>query len=402
MNPRLDQLRPYPFERLRALFQSSMPPAGLTPIQLSIGEPRHAAPPFVRQALADNLQGLSSYPATIGREDLRAALAGWLGVRFRLSALDPATQVIPTLGSREALFALAQAVLDPTETDALVLCPNPFYQIYEGAALLGGAQPYFVNVHPEHGYTIDWRDVPREVWPRVRLVYTCSPGNPTGVVMSLEEWERLFELSDRHGFVIAADECYSEIYFDQAQPPLGALEAAQRLGRNDFRRLVVLGSLSKRSNVPGLRSGYAAGDAELMRRFVLYRTYHGSAMSPAVQAASVAAWQDEAHVVENRRLYREKFLLFRDILADTVSLALPAAGFYYWMRTPIDDLEFARRLHAEQNVAVLPGTFLAREAHGVNPGRDHVRIALVSSVTECRDAAERLRQFLQSLNKAGS
>lgn len=400
MNPRLDLLRPYPFERLRALFQGNTPPAGLSAIQLSIGEPRHPAPPFVRQALADNLQGLSSYPATIGREDLRSTLANWLTVRFRLPGLDPASQVIPTLGSREALFALAQAVLDPCDGNALVLCPNPFYQIYEGATLLGGAQPWFVNVDAANDYAAQWDSVPKEVWPRVRMVFTCSPGNPTGVVMDLDEWARLFEQSDRHGFVIAADECYSEIYFDQAQPPLGALEAAQRLGRTDFRRLVVLGSLSKRSNVPGLRSGYAAGDAEIIRRFTLYRTYHGSAMGPAVQAASNAAWQDEAHVVENRRLYREKFKLFRDILSDVADLRLPAAGFYYWMRTPIDDLEFARRLHAEQHVSVLPGTFLAREAHGVNPGRDHVRIALVSSIAECREAAERIHRFLQSLTKA--
>ena len=397
MNPRLELLRPYPFERLRALFQGNTPPAGLAPIQLSIGEPRHPSPPFLRQALADNLGGLSSYPATVGREDLRVTLANWLAVRFRLPSLDPASQVIPTLGSREALFSIAQAILDPGEPDALVLCPNPFYQIYEGAALLGGAQPWFVNTRPDEGYVADWDSVPPEIWSRVRMVYTCSPGNPTGVVMTLEEWQRLFDLSDQHGFVIVADECYSEIYFDQAQPPLGALEAAQRLGRVDFRRLVVMGSLSKRSNVPGLRSGYAAGDAEVIRKFTLYRTYHGSAMSIPVQAASNVAWQDEAHVVENRRLYREKFLLFRDILADTIPLELPAASFYYWMRTPIDDIEFARRLHAEFHVAVLPGSFLARDAHGTNPGRDHVRIALVSSIAECREAAERIRRFLQSL-----
>ena len=400
MNPRLDLLRPYPFERLRLLLQGDTPPPELAPIQLSIGEPRHPSPPFVRQALADGLHGLSSYPATIGREDLRNALAIWLTARFRLSSLDAATQVIPTLGSREALFSLAQAVLDPTEGDALVVCPNPFYQIYEGAALLGGAQPWFLNVRPERGNTSDWSDVPAEVWPRVRMVYTCSPGNPTGVVLSLEEWAELFELSDRHGFVIAADECYSEIYFDQAQPPLGALEAAQRLGRGDFRRLVVLGSLSKRSNVPGLRSGYAAGDADIIRRYTLYRTYHGSAMGPAVQAASLAAWQDEAHVVENRRLYREKFRLFRDILDGALPLQMPAAAFYYWVRTPIDDQLFAKRLHEEENVTVLPGTFLARDAHGTNPGQDHVRIALVSSVAECREAAERIRRFLMRLQDA--
>ena len=401
MNPRLDQLRPYPFERLRALLAGVTPPADRTPIQLSIGEPRHPSPPFVRQALADSLNsGLSSYPATLGREDLRQTLAAWLGSRFRLASIDPATQVIPTLGSREALFSLAQCVLNPLESDALVICPNPFYQIYEGAALLGGAQPWFLNVRPERGYQSDWRDVPAELWPRVRMVYTCSPGNPTGVVMSLEEWADLFELSDRHGFVIAADECYSEIYFDQTQPPLGALEAAQRLGRGDFRNLVVLGSLSKRSNVPGLRSGYAAGDAALIKRFVLYRTYHGSAMSPSVQMASKAAWEDEAHVVENRRLYREKFLLFRDTLADVLPLSLPAAGFYYWVRTPIDDQAFARRLYAEENITVLPGSLLAREAHGFNPGVNHVRIALVSTLGECREAADRIHAFMLRLQQA--
>lgn len=402
MNPRLAELKPYPFERLRALLQSNTPPAELSPIQLSIGEPRHPSPPFVRQALADNLHGLSSYPSTIGREDLRSALAQWLMARFRLPSLDPASQVVPTLGSREALFAIAQTVLDPLERDALVICPNPFYQIYEGAALLGGAQPWFLNVRPERGYALDWNDVPADVWPRVRLVYTCSPGNPTGVVMDMDDWSRLFEMSDRHGFVIVADECYSEIYFDQAQPPLGALDAAQRLGRTDFRRLMVVGSLSKRSNVPGLRSGYAAGDAELMKRFTLYRTYHGSAMSPAVQAASLAAWQDEAHVVENRRLYREKFLLFRDAIGDLLPLHLPAAGFYFWVRTPIDDKLFAQRLHAEENVTVLPGSLLARVAHGINPGQNHVRIALVSTIAECREAAERVRRFLVRLKESAS
>ncbi len=403
MNPRLDLLRPYPFERLRALLAGQRPPENRSPIQLSIGEPRHPSPPFVRQALADSLgSGLSSYPATLGREDLRTTLATWLCSRFRLATLDPATQVIPTLGSREALFSLAQSVLNPLESDALVICPNPFYQIYEGAALLGGAQPWFLNIRPDASRVCDVRDVPADLWPRVRLVFTCSPGNPTGVVMTLDDWQRLFDLSDRHGFVIAADECYSEIYFDQAQPPLGALEAAQRLGRPDFRNLVVLGSLSKRSNVPGLRSGYAAGDAAILKRFVLYRTYHGSAMSPSVQMASQEAWRDEAHVVENRRLYREKFLLFREVLGDLLPLQMPAAGFYFWVRTPLDDQTFARRLFAEENVTVLPGSFLAREAHGVNPGADHIRIALVSSVAECREAAERIREFMQRLQAEGS
>lgn len=397
MNPHLSALKPYPFERLRQLMQGVIPNPNAKSIQLSIGEPRHPSPPFVKQALIDHLDGLAQYPATLGREDLRLAIARWLQSRYRLASLSHEHQVIPTLGSREALFSIAQVVLDPYETDAKVLCPNPFYQIYEGAALLAGATPVFVNARESLGYATRWNDVPEAVWAKIRLVYTCSPGNPTGVVMNLEEWKTLFELSDRYGFVIAADECYSEIYFDAAEPPLGALEAAQHLGRSDYRRLVVLGSLSKRSNLPGLRSGYAAGDAEIIKRFTLYRTYHGSAMSPAVQHASIAAWEDEVHVIENRRLYREKFLLFRDILKDTVPLSLPAASFYYWMKTPIDDETFVRELYRTQHITVLPGSFLARAVEGHNPGAGHVRIALVGSLEETREAAERLHQFLQTI-----
>jgi len=397
MNPRLDLLQPYPFERLRALLKGLTPPESLKPIQLSIGEPRHASPGFVRQALCDSLDGLSNYPATLGREDLRQAISQWLIHRFRLSSLDANTQVIPTLGSREALFSIAQAILDPEEKDALVLCPNPFYQIYEGAALLGGAQPWFLNADAQRGYTLPWQDVPQTIWPRVRMVYTCSPGNPTGVVMTMDEWRSLFELSDQYGFVIAADECYSEIYTDAAHPPLGALEAAHRLGRSGFDRLIVLGSLSKRSNLPGMRSGYAAGDADIMKRFTLYRTYHGSAMSPSIQLASLAAWQDEVHVIENRRQYREKFVAFRDILTDVLPLEIPEAGFYYWAKTPMDDQAFVQKLFAEYNVTVLPGSLLARDAHGANPGRGHVRIALVGSLSETCEAAERIRSCLISL-----
>ncbi len=397
MNPRLDLLQPYPFERLRALLKVCQAPSNLKGIQLSIGEPRHAAPGFVRQALCDHLDGLSNYPATIGREDLRQTISQWLESRFRLSGLDAATQVIPTLGSREALFSLAQSVLNPEEQDALVLCPNPFYQIYEGAALLAGAKPWFINADPQQGYTLPWQTIPNAIWERVRMVYTCSPGNPTGVVMTLEEWRYLFQQSDRYGFVIAADECYSEIYSDAAQPPLGALEAAHRLGRRDFKNLVILGSLSKRSNLPGLRSGYAAGDVDIMRRFTLYRTYHGSAMSPSVQMASMAAWQDEIHVIENRRQYREKFIAFRDILADVLPLEMPAAGFYYWAKTPIDDQAFVQKLFSEQHVTLLPGSLLAREAHGTNPGLNHVRIALVGSIEETSEAAARIKTCLLSL-----
>ena len=397
MNPNLSLLQPYPFEKLRTLLNGTNPNPALGAIVLSIGEPKHATPTFICQALADNLQGLSSYPATLGKEELRRAIAGWLQQRFRLPLVDHQTQVLPTLGSREAIFALTQAVIDSSRPEPLVVCPNPFYQIYEGAALLAGARPYFVNALAANGFRADYESVPEAVWRRVQLVYTCSPGNPTGNVMTLQEWERLFDLSERHGFVIAADECYSEIYIDNAKPPLGALEAAHQLGRLDFARLVSLGSLSKRSNVPGMRSGYAAGDAALIRQFFVYRTYHGSAMSPAIQAASQAAWTDEAHVLENRRMYREKFAAFRAILSPALPLELPDAAFYFWARTPIADEDFTQRLFRDYNVTVLPGSYLAREAHGVNPGSNYVRIALVPTLAECTEAARRIRDFVHQL-----
>ena len=397
MNPRLSLLQPYPFEKLRALFHGITPNPSMTPIVLSIGEPKHPTPPFICQALADNLAGLASYPATLGKEDLRRTIAEWLGRRYRLAAIDHQTQVIPTLGSREALFALAQVVIDPGEANALVVCPNPFYQIYEGAALLAGARPYFMNSLAEDGFRADFAAVPEDVWRRTRLVFTCSPANPTGRVMTLEEWGTLFELSHRYGFVIAADECYSEIYHDNTKPPLGALEAAQLFGVSRYARLVVLGSLSKRSNVPGMRSGFAAGDASIISAFTLYRTYHGSAMSPAIQAASNAAWQDEAHVIENRRQYREKFSAFRDIVEPEFPLTMPEAAFYYWARTPIPDTEFAQRLYRDYHVTVLPGSLLAREAHGINPGAHYVRIAMVPMVSECNDAALRIKEFMKRM-----
>ena len=397
MNPNLSLLQPYPFEKLRALLSGTTPNPALAPIVLSIGEPKHTTPAFICRALADNLQGLSSYPATLGKEELRRTIAGWLQQRFRLPQLDHQTQVIPTLGSREAIFALTQAVIDPSRPEPLVVCPNPFYQIYEGAAVLAGARPYFLNALSANGFRVDYESVPDAIWRRVQLVYTCSPGNPTGNVMNLHEWERLFDLSERHGFVIAADECYSEIYIDNAKPPLGALEAAHQLGRLDFARLVSLGSLSKRSNVPGMRSGYAAGDAALIRQFFLYRTYHGSAMSPAIQSASQAAWADEAHVLENRRMYREKFAAFHAILAPSLPLDLPDAAFYFWARTPIPDEDFTRKLFRDHNVTLLPGSYLAREAHGVNPGSHYVRIALVPTLAECTEAARRIGDFVHQL-----
>lgn len=401
MNPLLSRLQPYPFERLRRLFADVAPAAAYSPISLGIGEPRHAAPRMLKDALAGALDtGLSGYPATAGEPALRQACAGWLQRRYGV-AVDPATQVLPVNGSREALFAFAQTVLDPTRPGALLACPDPFYQIYEGAALLGGVQPYYVPSDPARNFAVDWDGVPDEVWARVQMIYVCSPGNPTGAVMPLQEWRRLFELSDRHGFVIASDECYSEIYF-RDEPPLGGLEAATRLGR-DFRNLLMFTSLSKRSNVPGLRSGFVAGDAALIKPFLLYRTYHGSAMSPVVQAASIAAWGDEAHVIDNRRQYREKFAQVTPLLAEVMDVALPDAAFYLWAGVPARfagrapglsaDEAFARELLAQYNVTVLPGSYLAREVNGANPGAGRVRMALVAEPAECLEAARRIVDF---------
>jgi N-succinyldiaminopimelate aminotransferase len=396
VNPHLARLQPYPFEKLRALVAGVTPNPELKPISLSIGEPRHATPQFIKDALVAHLGGLASYPQTAGAASLREAIAAWIARRYAIPAPDPVRQVLPVNGSREALFAIAQTVVDGTR-DAIVVCPNPFYQIYEGAALLAGATPYYVNALREHGFDIDWSAVPEAVWRRTQLVFACSPGNPTGRVMSLEQWRELFVLSERHGFTIVSDECYSELYFDDGRPPLGGLEAAHRLGRTDFRRLVTLSSLSKRSNVPGMRSGFAAGDAAVLEQFLLYRTYHGSAMSPPVQAASEAAWKDEAHVAENRRLYREKFAAAAPLLGAPLVAALPDGGFYFWIRTPIDDTRYARDLLAAYNVAVLPGSYLARDAGGVNPGANHVRVALVASPEACLEGVRRIHAFSRNL-----
>ena len=398
MNPLLSLLQPYPFERLRQLFAGITPPSYLTPISLGMGEPRHATPEFIKEALTAGLGGLASYPVTAGELPLRQAFTGWLGRRYGL-ALDPATQVLPVNGSREALFAFTQTVVDPTQKDPLVVCPNPFYQIYEGAALLAGATPYFAASDPARNFAVDWDSVPEAVWQRTQLLFVCSPGNPTGAVMPLSEWEKLFALSDRHGFVMASDECYSEIYF-RDEPPLGGLEAAAKLGRSDFKNLVSFTSLSKRSNVPGLRSGFVAGDAALMRAFLLYRTYHGSAMGLAVQAASMAAWNDELHVIDNRAQYREKFAQVTPLLSAVMEVQLPDAGFYLWARVPehlgLSDTAFAQQLLSQYNVTLLPGSYLAREVAGINPGAQRVRMALVAETEECVQAAQRIVQFIQS------
>ncbi len=395
LNSRLQLLEPYPVEKLSSLFSGVTANPFMTPIDLSIGEPKHPAPDFINKILSTGMEGFSSYPTTTGCFSLRENITNWLSRRYQLKSLDPETQVLPTLGSREALFSLAQAVLDDTNGNGLVLCPNPFYQIYEGSALLAGAKPYFINTVPEEDFRLDWSSVPVQIWPRVQLVFVCSPNNPSGAVMSLDEWRELFRLSDKYGFIIAADECYSEIYFNEQEPPLGALQAAHQLGRDSFPRLVVLGSLSKRSNVPGMRSGFAVGDVKIIEQFTRYRTYHGSAMGGLIQHASSALWRDEEHVYSNRESYRKKFSLFKKIVNPVLPLNEPDASFYYWVKTPIDDQTFAVRLRREKNISVLPGSLLARDAHGLNPGRNFIRIALVSTIEETRNAAQRIREFVE-------
>lgn len=396
MNPDLDRLQPYPFQKLAALFREVTPNKNLRPISLSIGEPKHATPTIIRDALTlpHNLDGLANYPTTTGSDALRTRLANWLASRYGIPAPDFKTQVLPVNGSREALFAFAQTVIDRSKDDPVVVCPNPFYQIYEGAAFLAGATPHFLNTLPEENHSLNFSQLPVEVWQRTQLIYVCSPGNPSGHVMTLSEWKALFEMSDRYGFVIASDECYSEIYFET--PPLGALQAAHLLGRTNYRNLIMFSSLSKRSNVPGMRSGFVAGDVRLIEGFTLYRTYHGSAMNPAIQGASTVAWNDETHVAENRRLYAEKFAKVTEILKPVLPVVLPDAGFYLWIRTPIADTSFAQGLYRDYNVAVLPGSYLARTAQGINPGENHVRLALVASIEETVEAAQRIKLFVAS------
>jgi N-succinyldiaminopimelate aminotransferase len=404
MNPLLSHLQPYPFERLRQLFANVTPNPALRPISLGMGEPKHPTPKFIQQAMVDSIvstpSGLAAYPATAGEPQLREAFVHWLKQRYGLD-VNPATQVLPVNGSREALFALTQTIINPRPTGSnaeqapVVVCPNPFYQIYEGAALLAGAQPYFVPSDPARNFAQDWDSVPEAVWARTQLLIVCSPGNPTGAVMPLTEWKKLFDLSDRFGFVIASDECYSEIYF-RDEAPLGGMEAAVQLGRSDFKNLISFTSLSKRSNVPGMRSGFVAGDAALMKQFLLYRTYHGSAMSPVVQAASIAAWRDEQHVIENRALYRSKFAQVTPLLAEVLDVALPDAGFYLWAKVKGNDVDFTRDLFTLYNVTVLPGSYLARDSHGANPGEGRIRMALVAETAECLEAAQRIVQFIKS------
>ena len=396
MNPNLNCLQPYPFQRLRDLFAGISPNPAYSAINLSIGEPKHATPQLIKDALTSNLAGLANYPTTIGSLALREAISAWIARRYNIAAPNPEKAILPVTGTREALFALAQAIIDRTKPKPIVISPNPFYQIYEGAAFLAGAEPYFLNTTPENNHAMDFASVPADVFNRTQLVYVCSPGNPSGKVMSLAQWKTLFELSEKYGFVIAADECYSEIYFDEKTPPLGALQAAFLLARSHA-NLIVFASLSKRSNVPGMRSGFVAGDEKIIEKFTLYRTYHGCAMNPTVQAASLAAWNDEAHVVENRRLYAEKFKVVTPMLQGTLEVEMPDAAFYLWAKTKGSDTEFARKLYHDFNVTVLPGSYLAREAQSANPGRNYVRLALVASVEECIEAANRILNLKEEL-----
>ncbi len=395
MNSHLSQLHPYPFEKLAQLKKGIIPPADKSSILLSIGEPKHATPELIKAALLANRDALGKYPSTKGIPELRLAISDWLAMRFA-AEVDSETQVLPVNGTREALFAFAQCVIDGHH-GALVLMPNPFYQIYEGAALLAGAEPYYLNTLEENQYLPDFNSVTADIWQRCQLLYICSPGNPTGAVIDQATHEQLIHLSLKYNFIIASDECYSEIYADEAKPPQGLLQTAQAMGHTDFKNCVVFHSLSKRSNAPGLRSGFVAGDANILSQFFKYRTYHGSAMSLPTQYASIAGWQDEQHVLENRKLYREKFTAAMTILSAVCAIKQPPAGFYLWLKTSIDDEIFAQQLFAQENVTVLPGSYLSREVGGINPGRHHVRLALVASVEECREAVQRIKHFINSL-----
>ncbi len=402
MNSRLASLQPYPFQRLAQLIHGITPSAGLAPIRLSMGEPQHAAPDFVLEALKANLAGLSNYPVTKGSAELRQSITGWATRRFKLDriALDPERHVLPVAGTREALFSIAQAVIDRRVNSQRpsVIMPNPFYQIYEGAALLAGARPYFLNATEENGYRTDFDQVPEEIWQKVPLIYICSPGNPTGAVLTHDDLAKLIRLAQQYNFVIASDECYSEIYFDEGKPPVGLLQVANDLGVKDYKNCLVFHSLSKRSNLPGLRSGFVAGDAAVLEPYHQYRTYHGCALPPPTQAASVTAWNDEAHVRANRDQYRAKFDAVLKILQPVLDVKKPAASFYLWPKTPQDDETFTRGLYASQNVLVVPGSYLSREFEGVNPGKNRVRMALVAPPAECIEAAQRVRNYVESLS----
>lgn len=401
MNPNLDLLHRYPFERLNELKAGITPPQHLKPISLSIGEPKHQSPAFVKQALIDNIDQVAVYPATKGGQPLREAIAHWLQQRFNLpgETIDPEQHVLPVTGTREALFAFTQAVIDTQQQPSkpVVVSPNPFYQIYEGAALLAGAELHYMDCNAENDFNADLNSVPESVWQRCQLLHLCSPGNPTGAVISIQQFQDAIALADKYDFIIASDECYSEVYLQEDNPPAGLLQACAEMGRSDYRRCVVFHSLSKRSNLPGLRSGFVAGDSHILKAFLRYRTYHGCAMSTAVQAASTAAWSNESHTVENRSLYREKFAAVTEILRPVLDFPEPQASFYLWPKTPIADTDFAQQLFAQQNVTLLPGQYLSRQTASGNPGENRVRLALVAETGECIEAALRIKQFVESL-----
>jgi len=403
MNPDLSRLQPYPFEKLAQLKAGITPNQAYGALNLGIGEPKHTPPGFVTETLISHLEGLANYPVTKGLPALREAIAGWLTQRFALpsDSIDAERQVLPVNGTREALFAFAQTVVDRTQPAPLVMSPNPFYQIYEGATLLAGAEPWFINTTADSDWLPSFDSVPDEAWQRCQLLYLCSPSNPTGAVINAEALAHLIGLAEKFDFVIASDECYSEIYFDEANPPVGLLQVAAAIGHTDYKRCMVFHSLSKRSNLPGMRSGFVAGDAELIKKFLLYRTYHGSAMALYTQQASIKAWGDEQHVVENRTYYREKFAAVVGILSDVTEVAHPAASFYLWLKVPAamnnDDEAFARQLYQQKHINLLPGSYLSREAHGINPGSGYVRIALVAPLNECVEAAERIKDFIINL-----
>ena len=398
MNPYLQDLHPYPFQKLNQLKAKVIPAADREPIMLSIGEPKHAAPEFVKQSLRASLDDLAKYPSTRGDIGLRETIASWLERRFKLPTIDPETHILPVAGTREALFAFTQSIIDNTGAyKPLVACPNPFYQIYEGAAILAGAEPYYLNCTVDNGFKPDLSAVPAHIWQRCQLLQLCSPGNPSGAILTLEDYKQALALADKYDFVIANDECYSEIYFDEQNPPLGLLDACRQLGRDNYQRCIVFHSLSKRSNLPGLRSGFVAGDKQLIAGFYNYRTYHGCALSLPVQNASIAAWQDESHVIGNRQLYREKFTAVASILDGVLPFTIPEASFYLWPQTPTDDIQFARDLYSRENLTVLPGQFLSRPTDNGNPGYQRVRLALVASIDECIEAAQRILRFVNSL-----
>ena len=399
MNPELQKLQPYPFEKLNAL-KAQCQPAVEGHIALSIGEPKHEAPAFVLASISKNLNEINRYPLTRGSLKLRSTITNWLTRRFKLSSdrLDPEQHILPVTGTREALFSFAQCFVDSSVDGALILMPNPFYQIYEGAALLSGATPYFYNTVKENNYLPDFDAIDESTWQRCQIIYICTPGNPTGSVISKQQLIKLIELSQKYDFIIASDECYSEIYFDESKPPTGLLEAAEECGNTDLKNCIVFHSLSKRSNLPGMRSGFVAGDAGLIKSYLLYRTYHGCAMPPVHQIASIEAWSDEDHVKQNRERYVKKFDAVIEILKPVIDVNLPDAGFYLWLNTPINDETFAKDLFAQQNVTVLPGSYLSRESDGINPGKNHVRLALVASLDECVTAASRIKNYIQTLN----